>query len=185
MKRWIMGALAVLAPLSAWATEPGLEALQTPSRTLMLIEPETVDRSVPDAGAVSDCGGTTWLTDAGKAKARRIGQRLRAAGLDKAPVFTSPSCAAVEAGIDLGLGKVSIQPLLQDLLKTRLTRSRQRQEFGLFLADYYGGPPFVLVTHRNNVLDLSELYLAPGDGIILAIDLNGDVPSVLGSARFR
>jgi phosphohistidine phosphatase SixA len=186
VKQWMISVLALLAPgIALAAPPPGLEALAGTNRALMLVMPEAGEQANRDAQAVAQCDGLKSLSDSGRAKAERIGAALRDAGFGKALVFTSPSCTAVQAGKALQLGSVDIQPLLQDLVKTSLSRNRQREEFGLFLADFYGTQSIVLITHRNNILDLSEHYIKAGNGIILRINLNGDVPKVLGIVQFE
>ena len=182
MRRSLIAFLALLlVPASGMAE--GWEMLGQPNRALMLIMPEAANRPVRQAASPADCDNAEWLSEAGREQARRIGERLRSEGLAEARVFTSPSCAAVETGRLLSLSRVAIQPLLNDILQTSLSRTRQREEFALFVADYYGSPPFVMVTHRNNVLDLSELYLEPGDGIVLQLAPSIALPQVLGPAR--
>lgn len=184
MKKSIFAILALLTPGLALAAQPGLDALTGANRVLVLVLPEAGRSANLDARIGADCDHGQWLSDSGRAKMERIGAILREEGLAKAPVFTSPSCTAVQAGESLRLGAVGVQPLLQDIEISNLSRNRQRQELGLFLADFYGNPPFVLVTHRNNVLDMSARYVDPGNGIVLRINLNGDASEVLSVVQF-
>ena len=146
--------------------------------------PEVVGGTeIPQAKRASDCGAERWLTADGRAQAQRIGEALSAAGFGKARVFTAPSCAAVEAGRLMGLGGVTVQPLLDDVTQTNLTRTRQYDELSLFLADHFGNPTIILISYRTNVIDLSELYLDIGDAIQLRVQLGSERSIYVGPVK--
>jgi len=75
-----------------------------------------------DRGTRRGAPETGTLDDAGRAQARRIGERFRAHGIAEALVYTSEWCRCRETARLLGLGEPQALPILNSFFEHREQR---------------------------------------------------------------
>jgi hypothetical protein len=174
--------LATLAALGlpaatrpAWADDAALGLLRRGGVVLAMrhaLAPGTFD---PPGFKLGDCSTQRNLDDAGRAQARAIGQRLKAAGLVPARVRSSPWCRCLETA-ELAFGRAEPWAALgsphggaeatnaQSLAQLRAgVQAAVQQQQG-------GGRFEVWVTHMFVLNDLVGANTASGEGLVLGLD---------------
>ena len=96
--------LAGLAATPVLAETPPLAELAQPGRVLMLRHATAPGFGDPPEFRLGDCSTQRNLDATGRAQATALGERLRAAGLGEARVFSSAWCRCQETARLLNLG---------------------------------------------------------------------------------
>jgi broad specificity phosphatase PhoE len=172
--------MLLVAP--AYADDAVLARLQEPGTVLLLrhaLAPGTGD---PPGFQLDDCATQRNLSQAGREQARALGERLRAAGIREARVYSSHWCRCLETAQLLGVGPVQPEPALDSFFhrpaegpdRTAAARERLR-EFPL-------GPPVVMVTHQVNIRALTGEFTPSGGGVVIQIAPGGEI-GILGVLR--
>ena len=133
----------------------------------------------PDAFDIDDCTTQRNLSDAGRAQARRLGERFRQNGIDMASVYTSAWCRCVETAELLGLGAVENLPPLNSFFRNFERSAPQTEALNRWLADRGPGQPLVMVTHQVNISALVGAGVTSGEMVIFRQDPAGGI-EVLG-----
>ena len=133
----------------------------------------------PAAFRLDDCATQRNLSDAGREQARAMGERLRAAGLATAQVYSSQWCRCLETARLLGLGEVRALPALNSFFNDRSRAEQQTDELRSFLRAAPRSAPLVLVTHQVNIRALTGAAARSAEIVVLALPL-GDEAAVLG-----
>lgn len=132
---------------------------------------------------LSNRGTQRNLNDVGRAEARAIGKKLRAAGLGNVRVFTSEWWRCRETAELLGLGGVQSLPALNSFFADPSMRDPAMRALREFFEGLPAtGRPIVLVTHQVNITALTGVVARPGDGVLLRLNGSGD-PEYLGPFR--
>jgi phosphohistidine phosphatase SixA len=175
----VMGFLMVAPPLSAEALLP-LTELSPPGRVLMLRHASAPGFSDPPQFKIGDCSTQRNLDAAGRDQARRLGDRLRAAGIVRARVLSSQWCRCLETAQLLNLGPVEALPALNSFFQRPAVREQTLLALGQFLAGLpTAGEPVILVTHQV-VVDAFITGTTPSGGGSI-FQLNGSAaPRWLG-----
>jgi phosphohistidine phosphatase SixA len=128
----------------------------------------------PPGFVLGDCTTQRNLDARGREQARAIGERLRAAGLAGAAVYSSRWCRCLETAELLALGPVTPLPALDSFFGRPSEREPRTQALRAFLAEAGpGGPPLVLVTHQVNISALAGRGTRSGEGVVLDRDPGG------------
>jgi broad specificity phosphatase PhoE len=123
----------------------------------------------PKGFRIGDCSTQRNLSEAGRAEARRVGERFRKERIRVHKVYTSPWCRCHETAM-LAFGKAEDwTPLsstfdMQDREPEFTERVKQR------IAQYDRHPPpgnVVMVTHNVNIAALSRQSVAPAELVIM------------------
>lgn len=119
-----------------------------------------------------DCSTQRNLDDTGRAQARALGQRLRAAGLGaETPVFTSLWCRCQETARLLGLGTPRVHPGLASFYEDHVDRDKTLAELARLLSSLpVDGPPVVLVTHQVNITAVTGRFPGSAEVFVLRAD---------------
>jgi phosphohistidine phosphatase SixA len=159
---------------AAWAAlaEPGTVALLRHA-----LAPGTGD---PANFLLGDCTTQRNLNEVGREQARRIGESLRARGIEVDRVLTSQWCRCRETAELLDLAEVADFPALNSFFADRSTRDPQTAEVRAFLADLPKDEKVVLVTHQVNISALTGSFARSGELVIVEADADGEV-TVRGS----
>jgi phosphohistidine phosphatase SixA len=116
-----------------------------------------------------DCATQRNLSEAGRAEARRLGERLKAERVPIGKVYTSPWCrcretALLEAEEWQPLGSFFEQPHREaedtESVKKRISGYSRRPK----------GPNVVMVTHNVNIAALTKLSVAQAEMVVVRPD---------------
>jgi 8-oxo-(d)GTP phosphatase len=172
---------ALLAP-PAFATtgEAQLLAALRTGRAVALVRHATAPGTGDPADfQLDDCATQRNLSDAGRAEARAIGVRLRAAGIAAAEVYASQWCRCLETARLLDLGEVTELPALNSFFADRAREPEQTAALAAFLRERQGDEPLILVTHQVNIAAFTDAAVRSGEIVLVALPL-GEPPEVLG-----
>lgn len=181
--RMLLLSLPVLAmlPLPVVAeTLLALDELRAPGRILMLRHATAPGYGDPPQFTLADCASQRNLDAAGRAQARRLGERLRAAGIVRARVLSSQWCRCLETARLLDLGPVEPAAALNSYFARPQEREPQLAALRQLLAGLpTDGAPVILVTHQVVIDALVAGATPAGGGSILQLDGSG-APRWLG-----
>jgi phosphohistidine phosphatase SixA len=169
----VVGHPARAADLFARLRAGGLVLLMRHTQTV----PGTGD---PPGFRLGDCSTQCNLGEPGRAKARAIGERLRAERVPVGAVRTSAWCRCRETADLLGLGPVEHLQPLDSFFEDRARLERHRAGMLAFVAAWHGPGNAVLVTHQVNVTAATGVF--PRSGEIVAVTAGAE-PATLGSLR--
>ncbi|WP_270937272.1 histidine phosphatase family protein [Falsiroseomonas oryzae] len=161
---------ALLSALPAAANEGDWRAFRDGTVALMrhggAISAEAGAASAPSPVATGGCDPRARLTELGGEDMRRLGVRLREAGVAPARILASRECSAWETAALLGLGPAIHAealdppgPAERDARRAALQR--------VVVAAASGEGPVLLITHRINIALLTGLDIAPGEILLL------------------
>lgn len=161
--------LVCFTGLPLWA-----EATKTPAtlsgQVLVMRHARAPGVGDPPGMRLGDCATQRNLDEHGRAQARQLGERLRAAGFTKTRVFTSQWCRCRETARLLGLGPVEDLPLLNSFFAEPDRRDAQTRAWRDFLDRLpRDGPPVIFVTHQVNITALTGFFPDSGEGLILRL----------------
>lgn len=162
MLRWVCLLLALCGP--ALAQDDVLALLRAPGAVGIMRHARAPGTGDPSNFRLGDCATQRNLDDAGRDQARRIGARLRAAGITT-PVFTSEWCLTRETAELLGLGPAQPLPALNSFFAERETGAAQTAAVQAFINEL--DSPAVLVTHQVNITALTNVFPADGEMVVL------------------
>lgn len=176
----LASALLAAAPLAGAADAVSLAELAKPGRLLMLRHAQAPGSGDPPGFVPGDCATQRNLDARGRAQARALGERLRAAGIVGVRVYSSEWCRCLETARLLGLGPVTPLPALNSFHGRPQARERIVGELRAFLAGLpVDGPPVVLVTHQVTINAFTDAATPSGGGSIFRLDGSG-TPRRLG-----
>lgn len=133
----------------------------------------------PENFRVGDCATQRNLSEQGRAQARRLGDRLRARGIDQAEVYSSQWCRCLETAELLDLGPVAELAALNSFFSRPGDRERNLEGLRTFLADLpEDGPPVILVTHQVTISAIAGHGAVSGEAVVLEADGTGQPPVV-------
>lgn len=157
--------------LAARLREGGLVLLMRHART----EPGTGD---PPGFTHDDCATQRNLDEAGRAQARAIGERLRAAAVPVDRVLSSRWCRCRETAALLDLGEVEHLPALDSFFENRGRRDEQRTGMLAFIRGWSGPGNAVLVTHQVNITAVADVFPRSGETVVMspAAEVLGRLP---------
>ena len=159
------GATLLLAGPGPFAATTRLDQPGTVVALRHALAPGTGD---PPGFVLEDCSTQRNLDGRGRGQARAIGERLRAAGLEGAAVYSSRWCRCLETAELLALGPVTPLPALDSFFRERSERESRTASLSAFLAEAGAdGPPLVLVTHQVNISALVGRGTRSGEAVVL------------------
>jgi phosphohistidine phosphatase SixA len=174
------GALALaLTCHSAAAEQFPLERLAEGGYVVMLRHALAPGVGDPANFRLGDCATQRNLSEDGRAQARRLGERLRAHGIDQADVYSSQWCRCLETAALLDLGTVEELPALNSFFSRPAERGPKLATLRALLAELpEDGPPVILVTHQVTVSALAGQGTASGEAVVLKADGTRQPPVV-------
>ncbi|WP_323796657.1 histidine phosphatase family protein [Nisaea sp.] len=153
----------------------GWERLAAPRTFAIMrhaIAPGTGD---PEEFRIGDCSTQRNLDGTGRAQARRIGDAVRAAGMEVDRILSSQWCRCLETAEILGLGATEELASLNSFFADRSTGAEQTEGLRAFLAALPDDERVILVTHQVNITALTGVYPASGEVILFRIEADGEV----------
>ena len=161
--------------LATAATVDTFELLAQPGHVLLLRHANAPGVGDPPAMKLSDCSTQRNLDDVGRNQAKALGERLRAAGVTNARVYTSELCRCRDTAQLLNIGTVEALPTLSSTVRlTEPERLSQIRALRAFISKLpRDGGPVVFVTHQVIVTALTDNHPDSGGGVILRLLPNG------------
>ena len=132
--------------------------------------------------ALGDCTTQRNLSQPGRAQAASIGKRMRENGIGTARVFASQWCRTRETAQLLRLGPVEDLPALNSFFASRERAQEQTRALTQWLAKQDLDRPLVLVTHQVNITELTGVYPASGELVVVKRSPNGAL-QVVGTIK--
>ena len=136
----------------------------------------------PPGFRLEDCATQRNLSEQGRAQARAIGDALRLRRVPVQEILSSQWCRCKETAQLLALGPVREYPVLNSFFSDRSTAAVQTEALRRFVGGRVPEGNLVLVTHQVNITELTGVYPASGELVVLRPDGAGGF-SVLGSLR--
>jgi len=120
----------------------------------------------PPEFRLGDCATQRNLSDAGRAQATCLGERLREAGLAPQRVRSSAWCRCVDTA-QLAFGKHEVWPALNSTFQGQGDSAAQTAELGKALAAMAPGRVEAWVSHQVNISALTGEFTAMGEVLVL------------------
>ncbi|RFC66538.1 histidine phosphatase family protein [Fulvimarina endophytica] len=137
------------------------------------IAPGTGD---PDEFTLGDCSTQRNLSETGREQAAAIGRKLEEAGVKVDVVYSSEWCRARQTAELLGLAPVESASFLNSFFEDRTEAARQNRAFRNKLEELAEeGRKALFVTHQVNITELTGVYPASGEIVLITLDENGEV----------
>ena len=162
---WLCLLLLLPMPLRA---DPQL--LSQPGVVVLLRHATAPGGGDPPGFTLGDCATQRNLSDAGRAEAREIGARMRAAGAAFDVILTSEWCRTSETAALLGLGPVTPFPPANSFFDNRQDGPRQTAETLAHLATLPPDARVLIVTHQVNIQGLTGISPRSGEAVIASRD---------------
>lgn len=156
----------------AWTGWERLAAPRTFAIMRHAIAPGTGD---PEEFRIGDCATQRNLDGTGRAQARRIGDAVRAAGVEVDRILSSQWCRCLETAELLGLGATEELASLNSFFADRSTEAEQTEGLRAFLGALPDDERVILVTHQVNITALTGVYPASGEVILFRVSADGEV----------
>jgi phosphohistidine phosphatase SixA len=171
-------ALALTCP-SAAAKQFPIQHLAEGGYVVMLRHALAPGIGDPANFRLGDCATQRNLSADGREQARRLGERLRAHGIDRARIYSSQWCRCLETAELLDLGPVAELSALNSFFSRAGDREPNLEALRAFLAGLSeDGPPVILVTHQVTTSAIAGRGTASGEAIVLKADGTGEPPVV-------
>jgi phosphohistidine phosphatase SixA len=170
--RLALAALGVVASLAAASgraqdAQAALAALERGGHVLVMRHAQTVPGTGDPPGfRLGDCSTQRNLSDGGREDARRVGERLRSAGVKLDRVLSSAWCRCVDTA-RIAFGTVEVWAPLNSFFDDRGTEPRQTRELRARVAAFRGEGNLALVTHQVNIAALTGEFLGSGEALVL------------------
>ena len=173
LRRLLLTFPLCLAAVSGWATETddAWAALQAGGK-IVFIRHAVTDPGIgdPPGFLLADCRTQRNLSARGRANAERLGAAFRARQVPVHAVLSSRWCRCLDTA-KLAFGKADAAPML-DSTFTEAEPGRQLKQRAVFdVAGRHVGPGnLVMVSHAQNIQELTGVSPAAGEVVVAALD---------------
>ena len=173
-RAFLAGALAlVAAPCGALEDDIPWGRLRAGGLVLLMRHASTVDGlGDPPGFRLDACATQRNLSDAGRAEARRVGERLREARVPIGRVYSSPWCRCRETA-RVAFGEAEDWEPLSSFFEVPEREALYTERVRKRIASYVRRPPkdnVVMVTHNVNIAAITGLSIAPAEIVIVKPD---------------
>ena len=163
MRAFFISLMLVFAtPLQA---DP-IEAARMKGSILLMRHATAPGTGDPSGFQIGDCSTQRNLSQAGRAEAKAVGARLRAAGIGLSHILTSQWCRAHETADLLGLGPVTLFPAANSFFSARQDQPRQSAETLAYLRTLPDDARVLIVTHQVNITALTGVVPRSGEIVV-------------------
>jgi hypothetical protein len=171
---------AAATALHAQSGDP-LAELARPGRLLMLRHALAPGNGDPPGFRLGDCTTQRNLDEVGREQARRMGERLRRAGIARAKVYSSQWCRCLETARLLNVGPVEELPALNSFYNRAEAREARVAALRAFVARLpVNGPPVIFATHQFTIGEFTGGGTGSGGGMVFELDGSGS-PRPIGA----
>jgi len=132
----------------------------------------------PPGYSLERCETQRLLNDEGKSQAMRIGQWLRAQGIDRASLYTSAWCRCQQTAELLNMGRVRVEPSLASFFSQpdqAAVRNESLQDFIARSLRAKTGQALILVTHQVNIREFMGKGIGSGDMVLARVNGQGQM----------
>ena len=166
--------MALAASRASRAEESGAWARLRAGGLVVLMRHASTEAGLgdPQGFRLDDCRTQRNLSEAGRAEARRVGERLRAERVPIAHVYTSPWCRCRETAM-LAFGRAEDWAPLSSFFDMPDREPEFTEHVKKRIAGYARRNPggnVVMVTHNVNIAALSRLSVAPAELVLMRPD---------------
>ena len=154
------------------------DRLKTKDHVLLMRHAYAPGVGDPAGYSLARCETQRVLNDEGQQQAKRIGQWLKAQGVDQASVYTSIWCRCQETAELLRFGKVTVEPALASFFDEPHKASASRQQLQDFIAKALpakGARALILVTHHVNIQEFMGQNIGSGDMVLVRVNAQGQL----------
>ncbi|MCK9552661.1 histidine phosphatase family protein [Aquamicrobium sp.] len=182
MLRYVILLLALLSPLPALATDAGWAALREGGHVVLLRHAMISGTTEPANFDIDKCNTQRNLSDRGRQQARKIGALFGARAARVERVESSRYCRALEtARLAFGMQPEALEAL-DPLSDDAEARARQKEMILEQIRTYSGSDLLILVTHLENIQEITGV--SPREGEVVIVAPQGDGVRVLGRVVF-
>lgn len=152
-----------------------LALLNTPGHALLLRHALAPGVGDPAGFQLNDCATQRNLSAEGRRQAQNIGEKLRAAGIESATVYSSRWCRCMETAELLGFGVPQPLPAINSFFRSRdpAAKSEATEAFQQHLADGHDAAARIYITHQVNLSALLGGFAQSGHGYLVSLDEEG------------
>ena len=170
----IMPALLLAAGAGAVSLRD-LQYLEDSNTHALLHAPPPRDPESERRWRLNSCSPDEDLTGPGRLLAAAVGDRIQNAGTRVDHVVSSPMCNAVAAAGLLELVPVDVEGFLAPLPAEDGARGDRIDETIFYLANLRASETALLVTHGENIADLTGIETVPGQLLIIDVGPLGKI----------
>lgn len=176
VKNWIVGLFAFLI----WGAQAAgiADQLNGSSHVVLMRHAYAPGVGDPTGYVLERCDTQRVLNQEGKNQAVRIGRWLRAQGVEKAQVFTSPWCRCKQTAELLNLGPVRVESSLASFFDEPHLAAARNTSLQSFMAQALktkGDQALILVTHHVNILEFMGQNIGSGDMVLARVNPQGQL----------
>ena len=169
---WLLGALGAAA-LPSLALEDTWSRLRRGGLVILMRHASTeAGYGDPPNFSLADCATQRNLSDAGRAEAKRVGERLRAERVPIARVYTSPWCRCRETA-RLAFGEAEDWEALGSFFDAPDREAEATERVKKRIASYARTKPVgnvAMVTHAVNIAAIAQHSVKPGEIVVVRPD---------------
>lgn len=171
---FLIGLGLVVAGDAVAVAADALSLLAQPGHVLLLRHANAPGVGDPVGMTLDDCATQRNLDEQGRAQAKALGERLRAAGISEVPVYTSQWCRCRETARLLAVGPVEDFAALNSFFEQPGTKAERIKGLNTFLDDLpRDGRAVIFVTHQVTITALTGYFPASGEGLVLKLREGG------------
>jgi phosphohistidine phosphatase SixA len=163
----LMLALGTAAQAQTAPDKQAWEALKRPGTIVLFRHANAPGIGDPSGFAIKACHTQRNLDAEGRAQALHIGERFRQQGVVVSAVLSSQWCRTLETAQLAFPGLVQEAPAFNSFFNDRATESAQAVAAREQLGAWRGTGVLVVVTHQVNIVALTGVSPASGEGVVL------------------
>ncbi len=154
-----------------------LSVLTQPGHALLLRHALAPGVGDPTGFQLEHCDTQRNLSEQGRRQARQIGDKLRAAGIDSATVYSSRWCRCLETAELLGLGTPQPLPAIDSFFRSHNANAKTvaTEAFQQHLVTSDDKKTRIYITHQVNLSALLGGFAASGEGYLVRISEQGNI----------
>lgn len=176
LRLFFLNLMLMTLPLQA----ADLSVLMQPGHALLLRHALAPGVGDPEGFQLGHCDTQRNLSEQGRRQARQIGDKLRAAGIESATVYSSRWCRCLETAELLDFGKPQSLPAIDSFFRSRNANAKKdaTEAFQQHLIAGEGKLVRIYITHQVNLSALLGGFAASGEGYLVRISEQGNIDIV-------
>jgi phosphohistidine phosphatase SixA len=182
MPRLFLAFLLFILPFSAHATDAGWAALRDGGHVVLLRHAMTSGTSEPANFDIEKCNTQRNLSERGKQQARKIGALFGARAAPIERVQSSQYCRCLDTARIAFEAEPEAFAALDPMTGDEAAISKQKAAIMDEIRAYSGSDLLVMVTHAENIQELTGV--SPREGEAVIVEPQGDGLRVLGRVVF-
>lgn len=147
-----------------------LDLLKQPGHVLLLRHANAPGVGDPPGMVLGDCATQRNLDARGRAQAKKLGERFRAAGVAVARIYTSQWCRCRDTARLLDLGAAEELPALNSFFEQPEAKKSRLDALRVVLDQLpRDGRAVIFVTHQTTITALTGNFPASGEGLVVKL----------------